>query len=546
MQKIDLIKIYKYKTALVIDDYPDIRGSIRRMLINFGVQSVDTAVNGEDAIEKCEENNYDIILADYNLGDNKSGQQILEEMRYKRLLKSTSIYMMVTAETTKSMVFGALEYQPDDYLAKPFTQPVLQKRLDRLVIEKEALMDINVAIDQLDYDKAIALCQERIDAKDRYEKRCYRLMGTCYFNKHKYEQSKSVYEKVLEERSVEWAEIGLGKSMMALNQLDEAETIFRKLASDGSRCLEVYDCLSDIRSRKGDLHEAQAILEDAIEISPNAIQRQERLAKVCEDNHDWVAAEKAHRKTIRLGSNSVYESPEHYFKLARCISSELLFSKKKDKSRIKDAEAVLTKVKKKYGDHENVDIQSDVIQANIYADAGELEKSKERMANLQTRLNTTANKSAQLMLDMAKTYKSIGDHSKCQSILKDMAEKYADNPEICESIDRISDEPLTAQGKQKAVDLNKEGKNLFANKDYTQAISLFSEALNHYPNNIALNLNLMLALVRKMSSSSPTKFEVERCEQARDKIAHIDSNNPLYERYTVLCGHLAKMSENVS
>ena len=85
MQRVELIKIYKNKSALVIDDYPDIRGSIRRMLVNFGVHNVDTAVNGEDAIQKCEENNYDIILADYNLGDNKSGQQILEEMRFKRL-----------------------------------------------------------------------------------------------------------------------------------------------------------------------------------------------------------------------------------------------------------------------------------------------------------------------------------------------------------------------------------------------------------------------------------------------------------------------------
>ena len=450
--------------------------------------------------------------------------------------------MMVTAETTKAMVFGALEYQPDDYLAKPFTQPVLQKRLDRLVLEKESLMEINVAIDQLDYDKAIALCQERIEQHDKYEKRCYRLMANCYFNKHKYENSKDIYEEVLKERSVEWAEIGLGKSLMALNQLDDAENIFRKLASDGSRCLEVYDCLSDIRSRKGDLHEAQAILEDAIEISPNAIMRQEKLAKLCEDNHDWVNAEKAHRKTIRLGTNSVYESPEHYFKLARCISSELLFSKKKDKGRVRDAEAVLDKVRKKYRDHENVMIQSDVIQANVYADSGDVEKSKESMSELQGKLSATANKSAQLMLDMAKTYKSIGDHNKCQELLKTLADQYADNDEICDSIDRISDEPLTAKGKQKAIDLNNEGKNLFASKDYSKAITLFSEALNHYPNNIALNLNLMLALVRKMNSDGSTKYEVERCEQARDKIAHIDASNPLYERYTTLCGHLAKLA----
>jgi len=135
---LDAIKIYKKKTALVIDDYPDMRGSIRRMLDSFGIIRCDTASNGEEAILKCEKNTYDVILADYNLGENKNGQQVLEELRYKNLLKNTAIYMMITAETTKDVVFGAFEYQADDYLTKPFTQGVLQKRLDRMVMEKNA------------------------------------------------------------------------------------------------------------------------------------------------------------------------------------------------------------------------------------------------------------------------------------------------------------------------------------------------------------------------------------------------------------------------
>jgi CheY-like chemotaxis protein/uncharacterized membrane-anchored protein YhcB (DUF1043 family) len=542
MKKVDLFKVYRQKTALIIDDYPDMRGSIRRMLVNIGIERIDTASNGEDAITKCIENDFDIILADYNLGEGKSGQQILEEMRYKRLLKSTSIYMMITAETTKSMVFGALEYQPDDYLAKPFTQPVLQKRLDRLMIEKEALYDINSAIDRLDYDKASEMCQIRIDANDRYQRRCYRLMGFCHFSKHKYGHAKEIYQKVMDERPVEWAEIGLGKSMIALNELDEAEQIFHTLASDGSRCLEVYDCLADIKIRKGDVETAQHLLEEAIEISPNAILRQQKLAQLSEDNQDWDCAEQSYRKVIRLGQNSVYESPEHHFKLARCISSEISFSKVKDKGRQRDVEAVLERVKKKYKNQPEVLLQSGIIQATTYANVGDVDKSKERIAEIQQQVSSASNQSAQLMLDMAKSYKAVGDHEKAQTLLAQLAELHADNDEVCEAIDRISDEPLTKKGKQKAIDLNKEGKDLFGNKDYEKAVALFDQALKHYPNNIGLNLNLMLALVRKMSADGTTQFELDRCVVARDKIAHMDSSSPLFERYQVLCGHLAKMS----
>lgn len=545
ISKIDVIKIYKQKKALVIDDFPDMRGSIRRMLENFGVSKVATASNGEEAIVKCEEDLYDLILADYNLGDAKNGQQILEELRFKNLLKNTSLYMMITAETTKDMVFGALEYQPDDYLTKPFTQSVLAKRLDRLLIEKESLYEINSAIDKLDYDRAISLCQQRIALHDRYETRCYKIMGSCFLKKHQYAQSKKVYQGILQERPVEWASIGLGKSLIALNELDEAEEIFEKLIDDGCLCLEIYDCLADIKTRQGDSQAAQDILKKAIAVSPNAIMRQEKLADICEDNHDWEQAEKSRKKVIRLGNNSVYETPEHHFKLARCISSEISFSNENPSKRIKDAEEVLRKAKRKYPNNENVALQADVIEANVYADAGNIEKSTQRMNELQDKLQNTNNKSAQLMLDTAKTLKAVGDHAKANAILRDLANEHKDNDEICEAVDRLSDEPLSQQGKQKAIELNAQGKQLLSNKQFDKAIELFGQALRHYPNNIGLNLNLMLALVKHMTNSGVTSSGIERCKHAQQKLSHLTADNPMYERYKVLCDHLKKLQTAV-
>ncbi|MET0377818.1 MAG: response regulator, partial [Spongiibacteraceae bacterium] len=244
-KKIDLFKIYQRKTALVIDDYPDMRGSIRRMLVNFGIASVDTASSGEEAILKCEHNHFDLILADYNLGDTKSGQQILEELRFRNLLKFTSSYVMITAETTRTMVFGALEYQPDDYLTKPFTQSVLQLRLDRLMLEKEALFPINHAIDTGDFERAIACCDERIELQDRYQEKAWRLKARCFYMRHKFPQARKIYEDVQKERTLDWAQIGLGKCLIEMGELDQAEQIFAELVANNCLCLEVFDCLAD-------------------------------------------------------------------------------------------------------------------------------------------------------------------------------------------------------------------------------------------------------------------------------------------------------------
>ncbi|MFT3931474.1 MAG: tetratricopeptide repeat protein [Spongiibacteraceae bacterium] len=548
MQKIDVIKIYQRKNALIVDDFPDMRGSIRRMLVNFGIADVETASTGAEAITWCENKYFDIILCDYNLGDGKNGQQVLEELRYRKLLKRTSAYMMITAETTKSMVFGALEYQPDDYLTKPFTQTVLQKRLDRLVLEKEELIEINRAMDEADYDRAIALCDEQINAQSRYDQKCYRIKAQCFLEKHLFPNAKTIYEKVLDERPVDWAQIGLGQCLMEMGDLDAAEQVFNELISQNCLCLEVYDALAQIKEQRGDIAGAQQLLEYASDISPNAILRQQLLAEISQTNGDLERAEKAHRKIVKLGANSCYDSPENYFKLARCISTQLKQSETKDRKRINEAEEVLDRARRRYRDNPDVRLQSDIINATVYADAGQVDESRKRIESVSNRINNESedeNASAQIALDLARCYQSMGDSEQAQQILRELAEKYPHDENIGEAIDRLSDEPLSQKGKEKAIELNRRGKELLSNQHFTEAVSLFGEALRHYPNNIAVKLNLLLASVRNMRANGPTADQIARCNKVINSVDALAEDHPLYERFQALWANVEDLEEEL-
>ena len=86
MKQIDIIKIYSTKKILVLDDFPEIRGDLKRTLKKFGCEHVDTAATGEEAIKLCGQHKYDIVISDYNLGNGKDGQQVLEEVRHLRVL----------------------------------------------------------------------------------------------------------------------------------------------------------------------------------------------------------------------------------------------------------------------------------------------------------------------------------------------------------------------------------------------------------------------------------------------------------------------------
>ena len=151
MRQIDAIKIYQKKSCLIIDDMNEVRGSLKRMLMTFGMSTIDTAATSKLAIDMCEHRDYDLVLCDYNLGDGQDGQQVLESLRFTKYLKNTSMFLMITAETSREMVLGALEYLPDDYLTKPITQAMLQNRLGRIIERHEDLYEIKHAIDQQEF-----------------------------------------------------------------------------------------------------------------------------------------------------------------------------------------------------------------------------------------------------------------------------------------------------------------------------------------------------------------------------------------------------------
>ncbi len=107
---------------LIVDNYPFGRDTLRRTLLSLGAEKVDIAVSAAAAISMCKSIDYDMVFSDYDLGDGKNGQQLLEELRSQKLLRNVSAFVILTSETTRDVVLSTLEFQPDDYLAKPYAK----------------------------------------------------------------------------------------------------------------------------------------------------------------------------------------------------------------------------------------------------------------------------------------------------------------------------------------------------------------------------------------------------------------------------------------
>ncbi|NTV97462.1 MAG: response regulator, partial [Thiobacillus sp.] len=85
---------YASLRTLVVDDIPGMRSALKMTLANFGITRTDVAATAQETIYRLNNGSYDLILADYNLGDGRDGQQLLEELRHRGLIGLQTIYIM--------------------------------------------------------------------------------------------------------------------------------------------------------------------------------------------------------------------------------------------------------------------------------------------------------------------------------------------------------------------------------------------------------------------------------------------------------------------
>ncbi|MCX6122763.1 MAG: response regulator [Ignavibacteriales bacterium] len=115
-------------SILVVDDQEAIARSSQYKLKSQGYD-VDTAANGEEALTRIEQKNYDIVLLDINM-PLMNGIQVLEFITSKH--PYTDVVMM-TALDDYSMATECIEKGAKDYLLKPIDLTELVSRIKSLL-----------------------------------------------------------------------------------------------------------------------------------------------------------------------------------------------------------------------------------------------------------------------------------------------------------------------------------------------------------------------------------------------------------------------------
>lgn len=128
----------KTKNVLLVDDDEEILAAMEATIRPLKVK-IDKATNGNQAIDKIEKSDPDLIVLDMML-PRKSGFLVMERIRQRRQKnKSEKPYViMVTGNPGQRHKAYAKSLGVNEYLNKPFRMDRLIEAIRKLLEEKEA------------------------------------------------------------------------------------------------------------------------------------------------------------------------------------------------------------------------------------------------------------------------------------------------------------------------------------------------------------------------------------------------------------------------
>lgn len=519
---------------LVVEDSSFFRSAVGSMLNSFGVNDIDVAQNGNQALDSCRSHHYDVILCDFNLGKGKNGQQLLEALRHFKLITKDTLFMMLTADTSRQAVLASSEYAADDYLTKPINAVVLERRLIRAIKSQHTFKPVTAALEQNNTELAIALLERLCRPEQRLANQAKKLLGDVLLQADRLDEADTYFQCVLEEKPVEWARLGQAQTFMSKAFLAQACEAFHGILQDNPLCLAAYDGLASIYHQQKDYANLQKAIASAVKASPLSILRQKNLANIAEENGDIGTAIEALRECVRLGMHSCHGEWQDAYRLGiNTADAPKALLAKKD---LLPQEAL--KALKAATDffHVSADdlLRMQFVQGRLQHLSLQHLDGEKTINKAESRYQGREKSDVKIDVDHIKAMRTLKKDAQAKALTQELAEQYASDEAALAQLDKVMDEPQSKANKRLLAEANKEGIALYGKQEFDEAILCFQRAQVLFPRHLGLQMNICQAYISKHNRGDAGDLAQTIDEQLSSIRAQIKPQDTQYERFNKL------------
>jgi tetratricopeptide (TPR) repeat protein len=532
--------LFAKSAVLIVDDFRGIRTMLSSLVRGCGAShsKIDTAADATEAIKLLSRRHYDVVLCDYNLGPGKNGQQVLEEARIKNLIGPACCWMMVTAEKSPELFMSTAEIQPDAYLIKPITEAILSGRLQKIKGKKNAFIEIDAAMAEKDFLKAIRLCDERTQFDRANAVELLRLKCQVLVMAGEIDKAKAAYEGILAYRDVPWAQLGLAKACHQAGDSRRACDLLEQLVDRNRSYLEAHDYLARVLLALGEKGKAEAILDRALALSPNSHLRQQAFGDVSLQLGKLDNAEKAFRKSVSLAEHSVLKTPEAFLGLAKTVGA---------KANTAEAMKILGQMTRTF-DSKEAAARAKAVEGLVFQMNGDEEHARQATRELSGMLAEAPLKlDSKTTREMAALMLATGENEQAISLLQSEVMNNPENSAVLDSVREIFKEAgLSEQGRtvieqsrSEAIGLMNEGVLLARNGQYEAAMVPLRHARGKMPKNVRVLLNSAQVLITWMECEG---YRPKMANEAHSCLMDAYENAPGEPRFSTLMSALLALN----
>lgn len=477
----------------------------------MGADKITTVPTGEKAIAACAEKPYDILFIDYNLGLGRNGRQLYAELQQRNLLPLNNISIIVTGESLSTMVVGALEVNPDDYIIKPFSQSLLKQRVTRLWRRKQLMLPIYQFVANEQHREALELIDAMIEKAPRLTVHCWRLKCDILFEQEEYGSLNTLLDQILKEKKFSWALIYKAKVLQQTNELAKSIAFAKEALKQSQLNVEAYDVLTDCYLNYKDLDTAYDWVQTGIEHSPFSVPRQYKLSMVAKLKEDYDASIKACQQVVDLTSTGFRKDVRHLLNHIRNIIDicDIVDDKSKQRRYNQEALYAIAESKQHAGYFQGMTSEQfeAVCMARLDSTNGHEFKAKNNFFKFAEKFIERGEPLPEhLMADSVALMFQIGEFDKAIEFAADIRTNKVELDEFSEQ--QLAHNHERAKDKMNSVKLlNKSGIEAFAENDYQKAYQLFGKALQLAPMNTGSAINQLQAIIEIAKSEPANRWK---------------------------------------
>jgi DNA-binding NarL/FixJ family response regulator/predicted Zn-dependent protease len=518
-------------TALIIEPHAGMRSTIHNMLNMCGLSKIDHVGGSNQAVKHLGLKHYDLILCEYALEGGQDGQQLLEDVRHHKLMPLSTMFFMVTAEGDYGKVVSAAELGPTDYVLKPFTADRLLERIARGLERRNALLPVYELMEAGNQREAIAACVDGETRHPRYLVDFLRLRAELHMFLGEPHEAEPVYRQLVETKAIAWARLGLAKTLFLRERYDEAREMLEDLVDSNKNFVDAYDWLARTHEAVGALDDAQAVLMEAVAVSPHAVRRLRKLGETALEAGDHDTAEKTLKQVVSKAKYSEFKDPQDHVLLVQTLVR---------KGDPVQAAAVVRDLDKSMAFQKHTPLCSAIASSLVHEYTGNEARLAEALAAALAANKEAPDLRPELKLELARTCIENGMEEGAADVVREVMRNAQNGAAVARAMAVFENagqaetaQKLALESRQQVVDLVATGAAKAKGGDYKGAVVLMQEAATKLPTNPQVVFNAALATLKCLDHDG---WDERLGQQALGYIAGVRRLDPVNPKLPALAG----------